>query len=368
MPNPPPAVTASSATVPVAREFRIAPSLLSADFSRLRDEVQAIDAPDWGDLGRTREQAYLTHPVFNTYRSETAMLRYIRSLSDKDLANPIELTPVAPRRILVTGADGQVGRALRKTFPDAEFCNREEFDITDPPARPWRQYRAIINAAAYTDVDGAEDDRATAWRVNAGGPAALARIAAENNLTLVHLSSDYVFDGDTDRPYTEEDPITPASVYGQSKAAGDIAAATAPRHYIVRTGWVVGEGRNFVDTMRGLAEKGVQPQVVHDQKGRPTFASDLATGIAHLLTTTPEYGTYHLTGAGDEVGWDEVAMATFTALGRDPDNVHPVSSAQYFAGKRHAPRPSRSTLNTAKLEATGWSPRNWRVGLALYLL
>ena len=125
------------------------------------------------------------------------------NLSDKDLANPIELTPVAPRRILVTGADGQVGRALRKTFPDAEFCNREEFDITDPPARPWRQYRAIINAAAYTDVDGAEDDRATAWRVNAGGPAVLARIAAENNLTLVHLSSDYVFDGDTDRPYTE---------------------------------------------------------------------------------------------------------------------------------------------------------------------
>ena len=289
------------------------------------------------------------------------------NLSDKDLANPAKLTPVAPRRILVTGADGQVGRALRKVLPDAEFCTREEFDITDPPERPWRQYAAIINAAAYTDVDGAEDDRATAWRVNAEGPGQLARITTEHNLTLVHLSSDYVFDGDTDRPYTEEDPLSPVSVYGQSKAAGDIAVATAPRHYIVRTGWVVGEGRNFVDTMRGLAEKGVQPQVVHDQKGRPTFAGDLAKGIAHLLTAQPEYGTYHLTGAGDEVGWDEVAMATFTALGQDPDNVHPVSSAQYFAGKRHAPRPSRSTLSTAKIEATGWAPRNWRVGLALYL-
>lgn len=290
------------------------------------------------------------------------------NVSAKDEALLLDAPSVPPRRILVTGADGQVGRALRKVLPEAEFLDRREFDITDPPARNWRQYSAIINAAAYTDVDAAETDRATAWAVNAQGPAALARIAAEHNLTLVQLSTDYVFDGTSDRAYTEEDPVGPLSVYGASKAAGEVAAATAPRHYIVRTSWVVGDGRNFVDTMRGLAERGVQPTVVHDQKGRPTFADDLAGGVAHLLRTQPAYGIYHLTGGGDEVGFDELAMAVYTGLHRDPDMVHPVSSEQYFAGKAHAPRPSRSTLSTAKIEATGFVPQNWRLGLALYVL
>lgn len=291
-------------------------------------------------------------------------------VSEKDLAHPplADVPSVPPRRVLVTGADGQVGRALRKVLPEAEFVGRGEFDVADPPERPWRQYSAIVNAAAYTDVDAAENDRAAAWAANAQGPAKLARIAAENNLTLVQLSTDYVFDGDSGRPYAEDDPVGPLSVYGASKAAGEAAAATAPRHYIVRTSWVVGEGRNFVDTMRGLAERGVQPQVVHDQKGRPTFADELARGVAHLLRTQPEHGIYHLTGGGDEVGFDELAMAVYTGLHRDPDMVHPVSSGQYFAGKAHAPRPSRSTLSNAKIEATGFTPQNWRVGLALYLL
>lgn len=290
------------------------------------------------------------------------------NLSDKDRALTAELTPVKPRKVLVTGADGQVGRALRTVFPDAEFCSRAEFDITDPPERNWRQYQAIVNCAAYTAVDAAEDDAASAWRVNAHGPARLARIAAENNLTLVQLSTDYVFDGDTDRPYTEDDPVAPLSVYGASKAAGEVAAQTAPRHYIVRTSWVVGEGRNFVDTMRGLAERDIRPQVVHDQKGRPTFAAELARGIRHLLTEQPAYGVYHLSNTGDVVGFDELAMAVYTGLHRDPDMVTPVTSEQYFEGKPHARRPSISTLSTAKIEATGFVPQNWRVGLALYLL
>ncbi|QGU03623.1 dTDP-4-dehydrorhamnose reductase [Corynebacterium comes] len=291
-------------------------------------------------------------------------------VSEKDRTHPLLLDApsVPPRRILVTGAEGQVGRALRKVLPEAEFVDRDEFDITDPPERPWRQYSAIINAAAYTAVDAAEEDRAPAWAVNAQGPAKLARIAAENNLTLVQLSTDYVFDGTAGRPYTEDDPVGPLSVYGASKAAGEAAAATAPRHYIVRTSWVVGDGKNFVDTMRDLAERDIQPQVVHDQKGRPTFSGDLARGIVHLLRTRPEYGIYHLTGGGDEVGFDELAMAVYTGLHRDPDMVHPVSSEQYFAGKAHAPRPSRSTLSTDKIEATGFVPQNWRVGLALYVL
>ena len=187
------------------------------------------------------------------------------NLSAKDRELTRELHPVAPRKVLVTGANGQVGRALRKMLPDAEFLTHDEFDVTAPPERNWRQYQAIVNCAAYTAVDRAETEAARAWAVNAHGPAQLARIAAENNLTLVHLSTDYVFDGDTDRPYTEDDPVAPLNVYGASKAAGEVAAQTAPRHYVVRTSWVVGEGRNFVDTMRGLAERDIRPQVVHDQ-------------------------------------------------------------------------------------------------------
>lgn len=291
-----------------------------------------------------------------------------RNLSAKDAQLTTELTPVKSRQVLVTGANGQVGRALRKVLPDAEFCTRDEFDVADPPARNWRQYAAIINCAAYTAVDAAESEAAQAWRVNAHGPARLARIAAEHNLTLVQLSTDYVFDGDTDRPYTEDDPVAPLNVYGASKAAGEAAAATAPRHYIVRTSWVVGEGRNFVDTMRGLAEREVRPQVVHDQKGRPTFAAELAKGIAHLLRERPEYGIYHLSNSGDEVGFDELAMAVYTGLHRDPDMVTPVSTQEYSQGKELARRPSISTLDLGKIEATGFVPQNWRVGLALYLL
>lgn len=290
------------------------------------------------------------------------------NLSAKDRGLGRELEPVAPRKVLVTGADGQVGRALRKLLVDAEFVTREQFDVTAPPERNWRQYGAIINCAAYTAVDQAEQEPGKAWAVNAQGPARLARIAAENNLTLVQVSTDYVFDGDTDRPYREDDPVAPGNVYGASKAAGEVAAQTAPRHYVVRTSWVVGEGKNFVDTMRGLAERDISPQVVHDQKGRPTFASELAKGIRHLLDTEPEYGVYHLTGGGDEVGFDELAMAVYTGLHRDPDMIQPVSSERYFAGKEHARRPSISTLDTAKIEATGFVPQNWRTGLALYLL
>src|SRR5699024_6592520 len=147
------------------------------------------------------------------------------------------------RKVLVTGAAGQLGTALRAAFPTSEFVTREELDITTDltTARPWKQYSAIINAAAYTSVDTAETDRATAWAVNATAVGNLATIARENNLTLVHVSSDYVFDG-TAESYDEQAPFSPLGVYGQSKAAGDIAAATARRHYVVRTSWVIGDG------------------------------------------------------------------------------------------------------------------------------
>ena len=290
-------------------------------------------------------------------------------ISDKDKQHPdlAEVSPMPARRILVTGANGQLGRALKRLLADAEFCTHADFDITNPPERNWKQYSAIINCAAYNDVNGAENDRAAAWAVNAEGPAKLARIAAENQITLVHVSSDYIFDG-ANEVHSEEELPSPLSAYGASKAAGDTAAQTAPQHYVIRTSWVFGDGENFMSTMRRLAAKGVEPKVIHDQRGRPTFAEDLAKGIVHLLNSGADYGVYNLSNSGDTVGRDEIAMAVFIGIGHDPAEVTPVSTEQYreIAGPE-APRPRESTLALAKIEAAGFKPQNWRAALALYL-
>jgi dTDP-4-dehydrorhamnose reductase len=192
-------------------------------------------------------------------------------------------------RVLVLGAGGQVGRALAAALPEATALTRSEFDIAAVDEPDWSGFDVVVNAAAYTDVDGAEtaDGRVAAWRANATGPAALARAAAAHDLTLVHLSSEYVFDGRAAAPYTEDDPVAPLSAYGASKAAGDLVVRGLERHYLVRPTWVVGDGRNFVRTMLGLAERGVSPTVVADQIGRPTFAADIAAAIVHLLESPP---------------------------------------------------------------------------------
>ena len=244
-------------------------------------------------------------------------------ISDKDKQHPdlAEVSPMPARRILVTGANGQLGRALKRLLADAEFCSHADFDITNPPERNWKQYSAIINCAAYNDVNGAENDRAAAWAVNAEAPARLARIAAENQLTLVHVSSDYIFDG-ANEVHSEEELPSPLSVYGASKAAGDTAAQTAPQHYVIRTSWVFGDGENFMSTMRRLAAKGVEPKVIHDQRGRPTFAEDLAKGIVHLLNSDADYGVYNLSNSGDTVGRDEIAMAVVHRARPRPGRGH----------------------------------------------
>jgi dTDP-4-dehydrorhamnose 3,5-epimerase len=296
-------------------------------------------------------------------------------LSDKDRAHPrlADVTPVPPRRILVLGADGQLGRALRAELGDAahvEYATRADLDLTDPglpAARRWRDYGAIINAAAYTAVDAAEtaDGRSTAWDVNVPAVSALARIAAEHGLTLVQVSSDYVFDGSLDRPYREDDPLSPLGVYAQTKAAGDAVVSATPRHYIVRTSWVVGDGKNFVRTMASLAERGVDPSVVADQVGRLTFTDDLARGILHLLDSSAEYGTYNLTGSGEPTSWADVGRAVFRLTGHDPSRVSDVSTEQYFANAAGpvAPRPRNSVLDLAKIVDAGFSPRDSAVRL-----
>lgn len=300
-------------------------------------------------------------------------------ISSKDLAHPRlnSVAPVPPRKTLVVGANGQLGRALRAEFGEAahmEYATREDLDVARhdlTTARRWQDFSTIINAGAFTAVDLAEtpEGRAQAWDVNAAGAAALARIASDHRLTLVHVSSDYVFDGSREGAYTEEDPLAPLGVYGQTKAAADVAVATVPRHYIVRTSWVIGDGKNFVRTMESLAARGINPTVVSDQRGRLTFTDDLARSIRHLLETRAPYGTYNVTGGGDPATWAEVARSVFELTGHDPSRVAPVTTDEYFlsAAGPVAPRPRNSLLDLAKIESTGYAATPWPESLKRYL-
>lgn len=311
-------------------------------------------------------------------------------LSDKDkihssLSNVI---PMKPRKTLITGANGQLGRALQIEFPNAEFTDSAELDITDPnieKSRSWRQYDTIINAAAYTAVDKAEtpEGRKLCWEINARAVANLGKIAIKYNITLVHISSDYVFDG-TAPEHFEDEQLSPSGVYAESKAAGDIAAAMALKHYIIRTSWVIGEGSNFVRTMKSLADRGIKPNVVNDQIGRLTFTPDLARGIKHLLTHQPSlsshslsttydlpptnYGTYNLSGDGKSASWAGIAAQVYELSGYSSGDITGVTTDEYYAGKSGiAPRPLQSTLNLDKIKSTGFKPTDWEQSLREYL-
>ncbi|GAA4753846.1 bifunctional dTDP-4-dehydrorhamnose 3,5-epimerase family protein/NAD(P)-dependent oxidoreductase [Amnibacterium soli] len=294
-------------------------------------------------------------------------------ISVKDQAHPrlAEVEPMKPRKMLVLGGNGQLGRALRRTFPDAEFTTRAEFDVTDPAAwtsKHWKDYGVIINAAAYTSVDAAEspEGRREAWAVNVTAVGAMARVAAANRITLVHVSSDYVFDGSVE-VHSEDELLSPLGVYGQTKAAGDALVRTVPSHYIIRTSWVIGDGNNFVRTMASLAERGIDPSVVDDQVGRLTFAEEIARGIAHLLSAAAS-GTYNLSNAGSPMSWAEVAQVVFEVTGHEPGRGTPVSTSEYFAGRRGiAPRPLHSTLDLARLVETGFEPVDQVTALREYL-
>jgi dTDP-4-dehydrorhamnose 3,5-epimerase len=275
----------------------------------------------------------------------------MREVSDKDRDHPrlADVTPVPPRRSVILGADGQLGRALRAVLPEAIALTRAELDLTDPAAFDavaWGDVDTIYNAAAYTAVDRAEtpEGRRAAWAVNVTAVATMARIATEHGLTLVNVSSDYVFDG-TAESHTTDEPLSPLGVYGQTKAAGEAVTSTVPRHYVVRTSWVVGDGGNFVSTMRRLARDGVSPTVVDDQHGRLTTASELAAGIVELVRSGAPYGIHHLTGGGPVKTWADIAREIFADEGRDPADVIGVSTEAYGEGKDLAPRPRHSALD-----------------------
>lgn len=318
--------------------------------------------------------------TFLNLADETAAIKWPipleqAELSDKDKAHPClaDVVPMKPRRILVLGADGQLGKALRKTYDgdaSVEFAGRAEFDLADPASyeRNWKNYSAIINAAAYTAVDAAEtpEGRRIAWEINVSAVARLARVAAQNRLTLVHVSSDYVFDG-TVQTHTEDEPFSPLGVYGQTKAAGDAVVSVVPQHYIVRTSWVIGEGSNFVRTMASLAERGISPSVVNDQIGRLSFTEDIAAGIAHLLASGAPYGTYNLSNTGEPASWAEIAASVYELTGKPRGAVSGVSTEEYFRDKDAAPRPLNSALDLGRIAAAGFVSKDADEALCAYL-
>jgi dTDP-4-dehydrorhamnose reductase len=225
---------------------------------------------------------------------------------------------------------------------------------------------AVINAAAWTDVDGAETQEDAAYAVNATAPGLLAAACAGVGAPLVHVSTDYVFAGDRGAdgpPYTPQDTPDPATAYGRTKLAGEIAVRQLlpEASWVVRTAWVYGPGKNFVGTMARLAAERDTVDVVDDQRGSPTWSRDLAAGLLELLDRRPAPGIYHATNGG-QTTWFELARETFALLGLDPERVRPTDSTAFV---RPAPRPAYSVLDAAGWAAAGLTPLPaWREALA----
>jgi dTDP-4-dehydrorhamnose reductase len=250
-------------------------------------------------------------------------------------------------RVLLTGAEGQLGRVVRSGFgtheviapreADLDICDRRQVEETLDQARP----DLLLNAAAYTDVDAAESDPEAAFAVNARGPGILAAATEQRGIPILHLSTDYVFDGEAGRPYDERDQTGPRTVYGRSKLEGEEAVRQAnPRHFVVRTAWLyAAQGRNFPLTMLERAER-PEVRVVSDQFGSPTFAPHLAAGLRELIETD-SWGTYHLAGRG-VASWHELASALYRELGIETP-VRPVPTSEF---PRPARRPRFSALTT----------------------
>lgn len=275
-------------------------------------------------------------------------------------------------KIFIVGANGQLGTALRAQYPEARSADISTLDITNRESVEqfdWSGIEIILNAAAFTNVDGAEtaEGRIAAWNVNASAVANLVRVAQKYDITLVHISSDYVFDG-TIEPHLETEPLSPLSVYGASKAAGDIAVSLLDKHYIVRTTWVIGEGKNFVRTMLGLAEKGISPTVVADQIGRLTFTGELVRAIDYLLTNGASFGIYNVTNDGPLASWADITRKIFELAGHNELTVTDTTTAEYFAGKDGiAPRPLGSDMSLDKIHAIGFRSQDWQKELSNYV-
>lgn len=276
-------------------------------------------------------------------------------------------------KILLTGANGQLGRCFQDRLPvgwKILATDSSELDITDlahvEQAVKDFQPDAIVNAAAYTAVDKAESEPELAEKINTTGPENLAVVASKQGIRLVHVSTDYVFDGNATEPYNEDSATNPLSVYGKTKLAGEQAVTqAAPEAIIVRTAWVFSEyGNNFVKTMLRLAKERDSLSIVADQRGCPTYAGDLAQAIISLLEKNAEGGVYHYCG-DQEVSWYEFAESIFAiAVDKsrliDIPSLKPIPTTDY---PTPAYRPTYSTLACDRVKKLGISLSEWKNAL-----
>lgn len=283
------------------------------------------------------------------------------------------------KRIMITGASGQLGKALIKCLDDGNkyklyllgFSHTDEsiasLDISDQAAVDTYidecQPGIIINCASMTAVDLCESEQDKAYRLNALGAKYLALAAQRNEAKLLHISTDYVFDGKASHPYNEEDMPNPISVYGKTKLAGEeFVRQCCLRHFIIRTAWMYGEGKNFVRTMLSLVERSNKIRVVADQVGTPTSASELA-GVITYLMETEAYGIYHASCEGF-TSWYEFALNIFKEAGINVE-VEPITTAEYPTA---AKRPAYSVLdNKALRERHGLIMADWKDALHAYM-
>jgi dTDP-4-dehydrorhamnose reductase len=280
---------------------------------------------------------------------------------------------------VVSGCGGQLGLALthrlRAAGEDVRAASHAELDVAEPEAvrafvASLSPGRAVwLNAAAFTHVDRCEREPEAAWRGNAEAPRVLAAACAEAGVRLVHVSTDYVFPGDANRPYRESDPTGPRSVYGRSKLAGEQAVlAASPDFLVVRTSWVFGRGRNFIAAILAQAEARRQGRasgplrVVDDQRGRPTYAEDLAGALCRLVEVGAR-DLYHVANAGEATWWD-LARASLDEAGYQGLAVERIRTGDLELA---APRPAWSVLDCSKAEAAGVRMRSWREALRAYL-
>lgn len=280
------------------------------------------------------------------------------------------------KKIIVTGCNGQLGRAVNKVYENSteyELVNTDvgELDITSVEAvlsfveevKPY----AIINCAAHTAVDKCEVDVDNAYKINAIGPRNLAIAASRFGAKLMHVSTDYVFAGDGDKPYTEFDSVNPKSMYGATKLAGEnFVKAFAKDYFIIRTAWLYGDGKNFVKTMLALSEKNSEVNVVCDQYGSPTSAMELAKAIAYLLPTD-DYGVFHGTCEG-MCSWADFTSEIFKLAGKDT-KVNYITSDEYAKMFPNAARrPAYSVLDNYMLKlTTDFMFADWKAAIADYM-
>lgn len=274
--------------------------------------------------------------------------------------------------LLVFGKTGQVACELARRAPEAQFLGRDQADLSDPEACAAAihaaQPRAVINAAAYTAVDRAEDDEALATTVNGTAPGAMARACARLGIPFVHISTDYVFDGAGEAPFAPDHPTAPLGAYGRSKLAGEQAVVAAGgAHVILRTSWVVSaHGANFVKTMLRLSETRDRLTIVADQIGGPTAAGPIAEACLRAVDALSDdpglSGIYHFAGAPD-VSWADFARGIFAQAGRATEVVD-IPSSDY---PTPAKRPANSRLDCAGLTALGLTRPDWRTDLTVIL-